>query len=148
MLIKVNNFISGARKCTAMVFFREEKGRLYTIPLITNLWCQPRLFSSSFIRCLCDQQRNKVTKMLGLYSVQSSIDSRPFNLHPEKWFWGCHMRFSRAWTWKWYFVTKIVLTYYVKKNVQVIEKNLWIFEITRTIYSNSKRTEQFLVTEC
>ena len=32
-----------------------------------------------------------------------------------------------------------------KKNL-VIEKN--IFEITRTIYSNSERSEQFLVTEC
>ena len=32
-----------------------------------------------------------------------------------------------------------------KKNVLVIEKN---FEITRTIYSNSERSEQFLVTEC
>ena len=78
--IKVNNFISGACKCTAMVFFREEKGRLYTIPLITNLWCQPRLFSSSFIRCLCDQQRNKVTKMLGFYSVKSSTILRQSSL--------------------------------------------------------------------
>ena len=35
-----------------------------------------------------------------------------------------------------------------KKNVLVIEKNFWIFEITRTIYSNSERSEQFLVREC
>ena len=45
-----------------------------------------------------------------------------------------------------------------KKNVLVIEKNFWnsrlkaenlqIFEITWTIYSNSERSEQFLVTEC
>ena len=57
---------------------------------------------------------------------------------------------------KWYFVTKIVLTYCEKKIVLVIKKNLWnsrprifrIFEITRTIYSNSERSEQFLVTEC
>ena len=21
-------------------------------------------------------------------------DSHPFNLHPEKWFWGCHLRSS------------------------------------------------------
>ena len=58
----------------------------------------------------------------------------------------------------WYFVTKIVLTYCEKKFVIVIEKNFkirgWrprifkIFEITRTIYSNSERSEQFLVTEC
>ena len=26
--------------------------------------------------------------------------NRPFNLHPEKRIWGCHLRFSRAWTWK------------------------------------------------
>ena len=45
-----------------------------------------------------------------------------------------------------------------EKIVLVIEKNFWnsrlkaenlqIFEITRTIYSNSERSEQFLVTEC
>ena len=43
-----------------------------------------------------------------------------------------------------------------EKIVLVIEKNFGnsrllickIFEITRTIYSNSERTEQFLVTEC
>ena len=57
--------------------------------------------------------------------------------------------------WKWYFVTKIVLTYCEKKNVLVVKKNfgnsslkaenLTIFEITpfRTIHSNSKRSEQF-----
>ena len=57
----------------------------------------------------------------------------------------------------WYFVTKIVLTYCEKKNL-VIEKNFWnsrlktenlqkFFEIIRT-YSNSERSEQFLVTAC
>ena len=40
-----------------------------------------------------------------------------------------------------------------EKIVLVIEKNFWnwifkIFEITRTIYSNSQRSEQSLVTEC
>ena len=55
---------------------------------------------------------------------------------------------------EWYFVTKIVLTYCEKKIVLVIEKNFWrprickIFEITRTIYSNSESSEQFSVTEC
>ena len=59
---------------------------------------------------------------------------------------------------KWYFVTKIVLTYCEKKIVLAIEKNFWNsrlkaenlqnFEITTTIYSNSERSEQFLVTEC
>ena len=38
----------------------------------------------------------------------------------------------------WHFVTKIVLTNYEKK----------VFEITGTIYSNSERSEQFLVKEC
>ena len=56
---------------------------------------------------------------------------------------------------EWYFVTKIVLW---EKIVLVIKKFFeilgWrprickIFEITRTIYSNSERSEQFLVTEC
>ena len=52
---------------------------------------------------------------------------------------------------KWYFITKIVLTYCEKKIVLVIEKN-WRpricknFEITRTIYSNSERSEEFLGT--
>ena len=33
----------------------------------------------------------------------------------------------------------------VRKNVQVIEKNFWkVFEIPRTIYSNSERSDQFL----
>ena len=46
---------------------------------------------------------------------------------------------------KWYFVTKIVLTYCEKKLFEWSRNN---FEITRTIYSNSERSEQFLVTEC
>ena len=41
-----------------------------------------------------------------------------------------------------YFIHK---SYFVTKIVLVIEK---IFEITRTIYSNSERPEQFLVAEC
>ena len=49
-------------------------------------------------------------------------------------------------------------TYCEKKIVLVIEKNIWNsklkaknlqnFEITKTIYSNSERSEHFLVTEC
>ena len=61
--------------------------------------------------------------------------------------------------WKWYFVTKIVLTYCERKIVLVIKKkNFEIrgwrpricknFEITRTICLNSERSEQFWVTEC
>ena len=61
----------------------------------------------------------------------------------------------------WYFVTKIVLTYSEKKLFYlVIEKNFWnsrfegrdfakiLRSITRTIYSKSERSEQFLVTDC
>ena len=58
----------------------------------------------------------------------------------------------------WYFVTKIVLTYCEKKLFQWsgIFFEIWgwrprifkHFEITRTICSNSERSEQFLVTEC
>ena len=56
------------------------------------------------------------------------------------------------------FVTKIVLTYCEKKlfywSRKTFETRGWrlrickFFEITRTIYSNSERSEQFLVTEC
>ena len=59
---------------------------------------------------------------------------------------------------EWYFVTKIVLTYCEKKLFSWSRKTFEIrgwwprickkFEITRTIYSNSERSEQFLVTEC
>ena len=55
---------------------------------------------------------------------------------------------------KWYFVTKIVLTYCEKKLFKWSKKNFWrprickIFEITWAIYSNSERSEQFLVAEC
>ena len=59
---------------------------------------------------------------------------------------------------KWYFVTKIVLTYCNKKLFQWSRKSYemksWrprickFFEINRTIYSNSERSEQLLVTEC
>ena len=54
---------------------------------------------------------------------------------------------------KWYFVTKIVLTYFEKKLFWWSRKTFEIrisniFEITRTIYSNSERSEQFLVKEC
>ena len=58
----------------------------------------------------------------------------------------------------WYFVTKIVLTYCEKKLFYWSRKTfeIWgwrprickLFEITWTIYSNSERPEQFLVTEC
>ena len=59
--------------------------------------------------------------------------------------------------WKiWYFVTKIVLAYCEKNCSNDREKLLKfeakgqevlkILEITRTIYSNSERSEQFLVT--
>ena len=50
----------------------------------------------------------------------------------------------------WYFVTKIVLTYCEKKLVYVVieKKKFKKFEITRTICSNSERSEQLLVTEC
>ena len=59
---------------------------------------------------------------------------------------------------KWYFVTKIVLTYcekqlyyWSRKTFESRGRKLRIFknfDITRTIYSNSERSEQFLVTEC
>ena len=48
---------------------------------------------------------------------------------------------------KWYFDTKIVLTYCEKKILK-FETEGQEFEITRRIYSNSDRSEQFLVTEC
>ena len=58
----------------------------------------------------------------------------------------------------WYFVTKIVLTYCEKKlfywSRKTFEIRGWrpricnFFEISRTIYSSSERSEQFLVTEC
>ena len=41
------------------------------------------------------------TSTSGSKTLQKKIHyivNRPFNLHPEKWFWGCHLRFSRAWT--------------------------------------------------
>ena len=41
--------------------------------------------------------------------------------------------------WKWYFVTKIVLTYCEKNCSSDREKKIKLFEITRTIYSNSER---------
>ena len=59
---------------------------------------------------------------------------------------------------KWYFVTKIILTYCEKKLFKWSRKTFEIrgwrpricknFEITRTIYSNSERSDQLLVTEC
>ena len=78
-LIKVNNFISGARKCTAMVFFQGGKGAFVYHPPYHKLMVPAKAFFIIFYQiCLCDQQRNKVTKMMGLYSVKSSIDSRSF----------------------------------------------------------------------
>ena len=59
------------------------------------------------------------------------------------------------WSIIWYFVTEIGLTYCEKKLFYWSRKTRgWrliiykIFEITRTIYSNSKRSAQFLLTEC
>ena len=58
----------------------------------------------------------------------------------------------------WYFVTKIVLNYREKKLLHWSKKTFEIrgwkprtfknFEVTWRIYSNSKRSEQVLVTEC
>ena len=54
---------------------------------------------------------------------------------------------------KWYFVSKIVLTFSEKTfflrsrvflEIQVKAKNLHIFEITRSIFLNSERWEQLL----
>ena len=52
---------------------------------------------------------------------------------------------------QWYFVSQIVLTYSEKKKCSNVFENLeWrprigkTFEITRTVYSNSERSEQFL----
>ena len=63
-------------------------------------------------------------------------------------------KFIRVVVSKWYFVTKIVLTW--EKNCSIdrekpFEIRGWrprICEITRKICSNSERSEQFLVTEC
>ena len=59
---------------------------------------------------------------------------------------------------KWYFVTKIVLTYCERKLFYWLRKTFEIrgwrmkickfFEITRTIHSNTERSEEFLVTKC
>ena len=55
---------------------------------------------------------------------------------------------------KWYFVTKIVLTYCSSDREKLLKFEAEgrefanNFEITRTICSNSERSEQFLVTEC
>jgi hypothetical protein len=49
----------------------------------------------------------------------------------------------------WYFVSKIVLV--IEKTFEIRGRRPRIckhFEITRTIYSKSERSEQFLVTEC
>ena len=63
----------------------------------------------------------------------------------QSFFWNCN---------KWFFVTKIVQAYWEKKMFYWLRKT---FEIwgwrprickTRAIYSNSERSEQFLVTEC
>ena len=58
----------------------------------------------------------------------------------------------------WYFVTEIVLAYCEKncssdwekllKFAAARPKNFKISEITRTIYSHSESSEQFLITEC
>ena len=58
----------------------------------------------------------------------------------------------------WYFITKMVLTYCEKKCSSDPKSSLKFeaegrkfakkIEITRTIYSNSERLEQFLVTGC
>ena len=45
---------------------------------------------------------------------------------------------------EWYFVTKIGLAYFEKEMFQWSRK---LLKITGTIFSNSERSEQFLVTE-
>ena len=31
--------------------------------------------------------------------ISSLLNNNLFNLHPGKWFWGCHLRFFRTWIW-------------------------------------------------
>ena len=70
----------------------------------------------------------------------------------NKWRWALN---EKLWIGhKWYFVTKIVLTYCEKKKFYWSRKTFEIwgwrpricktFEITKTIYSNSERSVQFL----
>ena len=82
---------------------------------------------------------------------------------PDNWFWCLQKKNAARYCWYaftsvrwvmdfptsickiWYFVSKLVLTFCEGKIVLVIEKN---FEIIRTIFFISERSQQLLKTEC
>ena len=121
--------------------------------MYVSLWfyCWDMFFVKLPIRCLEILQICK-KKLAVKWEVLDHICSLFYSRRiPQLYAENCNIH-------QWYFVTKIFLTYCEKKIVVVIKKNFWNwgsrpricknFKIPRTIYSNSERSEQFLVTEC
>ena len=112
-------------------------------------WGQPLLKASIFLlsRSLVVQLANLISQYLNsniiylFYCHKLRYDFFPlFGWIHSDWLSARCAMCTVTFPWeigKWYFVTKIVQT--------CCEKNLFF---TRTIYSNSERSEQFLVTEC
>ena len=71
-----------------------------------ELMCCPRGFffilsrEDTYFCSWCEEFQILIQSLAFSSKLDETAFSCPFNLHPENWFWGCHLRFSRAWTWK------------------------------------------------
>ena len=76
VLIQIKNFISGACKCTAKVFSGRKRGVCIPSPLSQTYGASQGFFHhllsdvSAISTEIRGENRSKVTKMLGLYSVK------------------------------------------------------------------------------
>ena len=114
-----------------------------------NIFCILKIMLTNFRALTC---LHKQANMFNQFIYRLDLLALFFSIHSYIISWMCCGQIH------WYFVTEIVLTYCEKKMFYQLRKTFeirgWrrrickIFEITRTIYSNIERPEQFLVTEC
>ena len=135
-----------------MCWKQHKKDNFFREFLVVRIFFTPTLPTLSHSKESCVYWLSERTSI----SVHSIHKSNCFR-RKKIYIFFCLCLSQKCKTWKWYFVTKIVVTYCEKKLFLVIEENIWNFEaegrefanfeITRTIYSNSERSEQFLVAE-
>ena len=132
------------------------KESLFSFALLVNLALKKNLLW----KLLCKRTNLQFTQVHRLFSSflnVAFIKLKFFHVIKEVCFVLCILCILSMYL-LWYFVTKIVLTYCEKKLFKWSKKTskirdwrprIWkFFEMTRTIYSNSERSEKFLVTEC
>ena len=110
--------------------------------------------SNLTLTCLVNVKKIYESKNILMYQNRNSLSFNLCLLGQMEYGWTLFWKSLHAE--KWYFVTKIVLTYSEKKlfkwsrttfEIRGWRPRMWkMFEITWTIYSKSERSEQFLET--